>query len=113
MESGGGVDVMGIPSFRGEQVGAVGVEDRGGDAASGAVAAVGAFEVVVPQPGLQVVVDVGGAGVEAVSERGAVVQVQHAALEAFDERVQVRGPGRQSVPADPEPGAGAGKGAAG
>jgi hypothetical protein len=69
---------MGFPSFRGEDLGVVAVEDGGGQAASEAVVAVGSFEVVEAQPRLQVGVDVVGVFVEAVAEGAAVVEMQAA-----------------------------------
>lgn len=69
---------MGFPSFRGEDLGVVAVEDGGGRAASGAVVAVGSFEVVEAQPRVQVGVDVVGVFVEAVAEGAAVVEMQAA-----------------------------------
>src|SRR6266540_5459138 len=93
---------MSIPSFHDEECWGIGVEDLSGAAALGAVAPVGALEVVEPEPGGQVGVDVLGPGVEPVPEGRPVVQVQDGALEPLHEGVQVRGPGRELAPADPQ-----------
>jgi hypothetical protein len=47
------VGVIWVASFRGEQVGSSGVEDHGGDASAGAVAAVRAFDLLLVQSGLE------------------------------------------------------------
>src|SRR5581483_2651154 len=99
-------ELIEVPSFRDEELGAIGVEDLGGAAALGPVATEGALEVVEAEPGLKVGVDVLGRGVEAVAEGRAVVQVEHRALEALHERVQIRRSRRQLVAGDPEPHAG-------
>jgi len=89
-----GGEFMGLPSFGGEDLGAGAVEEGRGAATAEAVAAVGSFEVVAAQPGLQVAVDVAGGVVEPVAQGVAAVQVQAGALEGFDEPVEVGGCGR-------------------
>ncbi len=47
-------EFIGIPSFHDEERGSIGVEDLGGAASLGAVAAVGPLEVAEAQPGLEI-----------------------------------------------------------